>query len=78
MSFRACSRSLRHRLFEPEVLAGLQDSHPELEVSIDRRGNGDRVDSGVLEQVLEAGRRLDDREAPLYDLELPGVQVRDR
>src|SRR5690606_9699382 len=65
---------LRHRLLEPQMLAGLQSRHPELEMGADRRRDGDRVDRGIVEQLLESGGHLRGRVAPLYELELLRIE----
>src|SRR5262249_21914587 len=66
-----------HGLLEPQVLAGLEGCHAELEVRRDRRRDGDRVDGGIAQQVVEVGRDVHRGEAPLDALQLLRVDVRD-
>ena len=52
----------RERLLDEAVLAGLQHAHGQLGVGRDRRGQHDRVQRRVVEQVVELGGDLHARE----------------
>ena len=56
------------------MLAGLQHGHAELEMGADRRGDGDRIDRGIAEQVLIVGRRLHRGKAALDQRQLLGEE----
>src|SRR5262249_10127573 len=68
---------LGHGLLQPQVLARLDGGHAELEVRAHRRGDGDRVDRGIAQEVVKVRRDPDGREAALEALELRGVEVGD-
>src|SRR6185312_15066117 len=38
------------------MLARLEDGHAQFEMGADRRGDGDRIDRGIADQVLIVGR----------------------
>src|SRR5262245_12972814 len=60
------------------MLAGSQHGHTQLEMRADRCGNRDGVDRRVREQIVEVRGRLHERKAPLDELKLRLVQIRDR
>jgi hypothetical protein len=66
---------LGHRLFEPEVLPRLQRGHAELEVRADRRGDRDRVNRGIFEQVLKTRCDAGGRVTSFDDVEFLSVEV---
>ena len=66
----------RHRLLEPKVLARLESSQTECEMCVNRGSNGDRVDAGILEEVLVPRGRPDSRIALVYNCKFLGIEVR--
>src|SRR3954465_2021947 len=52
-------RGGRNRLFDEDMLAGLERAHRELEVAGDRRRDGDRIDTRIVQDVAEVVRDLD-------------------
>src|SRR5262249_23634487 len=65
------------RLFDEDMLAGAQRRRCQVEVRGDRRGNRNRVDPRVLEQLSVVHRQLDRRVAPLDNREPLGPQIAD-
>src|SRR5215207_6952178 len=68
---------LSERLLDEDVLAGLETPARQRSMRGHGRGDRDRVDSRVREQLLDVGGRAHAREARCHPLELLGEGVAD-